>query len=119
MNSISLYLWVSIEKYLGIGANGPATYAAVISKIHQVSLSAICNLVDDLSKISLIKEPGQDVKAFGSQVIEKTFRIVGYGSALRDITSIGFQFFVECNVLAFKLKSLQSYDIVYDDPTGM
>ena len=30
MNSVSLDIWDSIEKYLEIGANGPATYAAII-----------------------------------------------------------------------------------------
>ena len=33
MNIISLDLWDSIKKYLGIGANGPATYAVVILNI--------------------------------------------------------------------------------------
>ena len=55
MNSISLDIWESIKKYLVIVSNGPATYAAVISNIHQVSSSAILNIVDDLRKIYLIK----------------------------------------------------------------
>ena len=57
MNSIYLYIWESIERDLGIRANGPATYAAVISKIQQVSSFVIRNLVGDLRKMSLTKKP--------------------------------------------------------------
>ena len=69
MNSISLDLWAFIEKYLGIRSNIHANYTAIISNIQQISFSEICNLVDDLSKMSLIKEPGEDVETFGSQFI--------------------------------------------------
>ena len=60
-----------INKYLGIRTNIPATYAAVISKIQQVSSSAICNLVNELRDMYLIKEPGIDVNTLGSQGIKK------------------------------------------------
>ena len=76
MNRISICHWESIEKDLGIGANRAATYTAVILKIQQVRLSEIRNLVDELSNMYLIKEPGQDVETFGSQVIEKTHCIL-------------------------------------------
>ena len=52
-------------------------------------------------------------------MIEKTRRIVGYGSAPSNITSIVAQFFIKCDVLAFKLKSLQFYEIVDNNPSGM
>ena len=99
MSSIYLDLWESIDKYLGIEANGRATYTAVISKIQQVRQSAICNLVNDLRKIYSIKEPGQDIDTFRSQVIEKTRRVIGSGSAPNDITSISAQCFIGCDVL--------------------
>ena len=54
MERISLDIWESTEKDLGIKANGPATSAAVISKIQQVRLSVICNFVNELSKMYLI-----------------------------------------------------------------
>ena len=82
-------------------------------------MSSIRNIINELSNISLIKEPGQDIKTFGSQVIEKTRRVVRSGSATSDITYIVFQCFIGCDVLALKLKALQFYDIVDDDPTGM
>ena len=69
MKSISLNLWGFIGKYLGVIANGPDAYAAVIPKIQQVISYAIRNLVDELRKMPLINKPGQDVETFGSQVI--------------------------------------------------
>ena len=54
MNSISLDLWESIERYSGIGSNRPATYASIILNIQQVISSAIRNLVDELRKMYLI-----------------------------------------------------------------
>ena len=88
MNSISLYILDYTEKYLGVWANGPATYSSAISNIQQVRLSAIRNLVYEIRKMSLIKEPGQKFDTFGSQVIKKTRRIVGSGSSPSNITSI-------------------------------
>ena len=69
--------------------------------------------------MSLIKEPGQDMGEFGSQVIDKTRLIVGSESATRKNTSIVAQCFIKFDVLDFKLKALQFYNIVDDDPTGM
>lgn len=41
MNSITLDLWETIEKDVGIRANGLTTYAAVIAKLQLVSASTI------------------------------------------------------------------------------
>ena len=88
MNIISLVLWQYIKRDLVIGANGTATYEAVISEIQQVSSSEIYNIVDELKKMSLIKEPGKYVETSGSQVIENNCCIVGYGSAPININYI-------------------------------
>jgi hypothetical protein len=119
MNSISLDLWETIEKDVGVGANGPVTYAAVISKIQQVSASSVRSLVDKLKKMHLLQEPGQDVEIFGSRVIEMTRRIQGSGLAPTDLTSIVASCFIDCDVLAFKLKALSFFDLVDDDATAM
>jgi hypothetical protein len=58
MNSISLDLWETIEKEVGVGASGPMTYAAVICKIQHVTSSAICSLVEKLRNMHLLQEPG-------------------------------------------------------------
>ena len=108
-----------IDKYLEIGSNGPATYAAVILKIQQVSLSTIRNIVGDIKNMSLIKEPGQNIETFGYQGIEKTCCIFVSGSDPSNIMSIFDQCFIKYDVLAFKFKALQFYDIVDEDRSGM
>ncbi len=119
MNSISLDLWETIEKDVGVGSNGPVTYAAVISKIQQVSASSVRALVDNLKKMHLLQEPGQDVEAFGSKIIEMTRRITGSGLAPTDLTSIVAGCFIDCDVLAFKLKALSFFDAVDDNAASM
>ena len=88
MNSISLDVWESIEKDVGVGANGSATHAAVILKIQQLRSSVIHNLFYEIGKMSLIKELGQEAETFGYQLIEKNHCIFGSGSDPNDITSI-------------------------------
>jgi hypothetical protein len=66
--------------------------------------------------MSAIKEPDQDVEAFGFKIVEMARRITGSGSAPSDLTSIVAGGFVEYDVLAFKLKALSFFDIVDDDP---
>ena len=110
MNSISLDLWETIEKDVGVGSNGPLTYAAVISKIQQVSASAVRSLVTQLKTMHLLAEPGQDVELFGSKIIDLTRRIEGSGRAPSDLTSIVAACFIDGDVLPFKIKALGLHD---------
>jgi hypothetical protein len=119
MNSISLDLWETVEKDVGVGSNGPVTCAAVISKIQQVSASSVRALVDNLKKMHLLQEPGQDIEAFGSKVIERTRRITGSGLAPTDLTSIVAGCFIDCDVLAFKIEALSFFDAVDNNAASM
>jgi hypothetical protein len=55
----------------------------------------------------------------GSKVVEMARQITGSGAAPSDLTSIVTGCFVECDVLAFKLKALHFLVIVNDDPKQM
>jgi hypothetical protein len=114
MNSVALDIWESIEKDVRIGANGPRTFAAVIAKIQQASSSSVRTMVNILKKPSLIKEPGQDVEAFGSKVIELARRIDGSGLAPLDLSSIVAGCFLEYDVMLFKLTVLTLHNQVDD-----
>jgi hypothetical protein len=71
LSSITLALWETAKKDLGVDASGPEAFASVISKLQQVNLAAIRSLVNnELKSLSLIKEPGQDMEIFGGRVIE-------------------------------------------------
>ena len=95
MNSILLDLWETIEKDVGVGSKGPFTYASVISKIQQVSASAVRSLVTQLKTMHLLAEPGQDVELFGSKIIDLTRRIEGSGRAPSDLTYIVAACFID------------------------
>jgi hypothetical protein len=119
MNSLALDLWETIEKDIGVQAGGPIAYAAVVGKIQQVSASSVRSLVTKLKVMNLIKEPGQNVETFGTKVTEMTRRITGSGSSPLDLTSIVASTFLECDVLAFKMKALSIHDLVDNNPTAM
>ncbi len=68
LNSITLALWETVEKDLGVDTSGPKAFASVVFKLQHVSLAAVRSLVDELRGLSLIREPGQDVEIFGGRV---------------------------------------------------
>jgi hypothetical protein len=119
LSSITLALWETVEKDLGVDASGPEAFASVISKLQQVNSAAIRSLVDELKSLSLIKEPGQDVEIFGGRVIELCRRITGTGLAPTDLGVLAAATFLNCDVLSFKLKAIAIHDMVDDNPLSM
>jgi hypothetical protein len=119
LNSMSLPLWEMVEKNLGVDAFGPEAFAAVVYKLQQVSSAAVRALVNELKDLSLLKEPGQDVKIFGGQVIELCCRISITGSAPSDLVVLAAATFLECDVLPFKLKAISIHDAVNKDAQAM
>jgi hypothetical protein len=119
MRSIALDLWETVEKDIGIGANGPRTFTAVISKIQQVSASSTRTMVDKLRKMNLKDEPGQHVDNFGSKVIELCKRIAGTGFGPKDLNSIVAGCFLDCDVQLFQLTALNLHNQVDDNPNSI
>jgi hypothetical protein len=112
LNSVSLPLWETVENDLCVHGSGPKAFAAVVYKLQQVSSGAVQTLVDKLKALSLLKEPGQDVKIFGGRIVELCRRISGTGSAPADLVVLAAATFLECDVLLFKLKAIQVHDAV-------
>ena len=75
INSITLEFWETLEKDLPTDASGPEVFAAVVRKQQQLNASGLRMLVKQLEGMSLEKEPGQDVDAFGNKVSEVARRI--------------------------------------------
>jgi hypothetical protein len=94
LNSVTLPLWETVEKDLGIDASGPKAFATVVYKLQQVSSAAVCMLVDELKNLSLLKEHGQDVKIFGGRVVELCCHISGTGSAPGDLVVLAASTFL-------------------------
>jgi hypothetical protein len=102
LNSVSLPLWETVEKDLGVDVTGPEAFAAVVYKLQQVDSAAIRALVDELKNLSLLKEPGQDVEIFGRRVVELCRHISGTGCAPPDLVVLAAATFLDCDVLSFK-----------------
>ena len=119
LNSVSLPLWETVEKDLGVDGSGPEAFAAVVYKLQQVSSAAVRTLVDELKALSLLKEPGQDVEIFGGRIVELCRRISGTGSAPADLVVLAAATFLECDVLSFKLKAIQVHDAVDENFQAM
>jgi hypothetical protein len=119
LNTVSLPLWETVEKDLGVDATGPEAFAAVVYKLQQVSSAAFRALADELKNLSLIKEPGQDVEIFGGRVVELCRRISGTGCAPPDLVVLAAATFLECDVLSFKLKAIKVHDEVDEDARAM
>jgi hypothetical protein len=116
---VSLPLWETVEKDLGVDGSGPEAFAAAIYKLQQVSSAAVQTLVDELKALSLLKDPGQDVKIFGGRIIELCRQIFGAGSAPANLVVLAAAIFLECDVLSFKLKAIQVHDTVDENFRAM
>jgi hypothetical protein len=119
LNSITLALWKTVEKDLGVDASGPEVFASVVSKLQQVSSAAVQTLVDELKGLSLLKEPRQDVKIFGGKVVELCRRITGTGMPPPNLVVLAVATFLECDVLSFKLKAIAIHDTVDENPKAL
>ena len=63
-------MWKSIEKDIPIDASGPEIFSILIMKQQFLNASTSRKMNNDLTEISLIKEPGQDFDNFGNKVSE-------------------------------------------------
>jgi hypothetical protein len=117
LNSMTLPLWETVKKDLGVDASGPESFAAVVYKLQQASSAAVCTLVDELKALSLLKEPGQDVEIFGGRVVELCHRISG--SAPANPIILAAAMLLECDILAFKLEAISIHDEVNEDAQVM
>ena len=119
MANVTLELWEGIEKTLGTDPTGTEAFFAVIRKLQQTNSAASRTLVEELKGMFLIKEPGQYVDAFGDRVVELCRRISGVGAEPDNLSIIAATTFLKCDVLDFKLKSLDLHGRVDDDITTL
>ena len=97
-NSVTPALWQSIEKDLPIDASGPEIFSMLIMKQQFLNTSTARKMVNDLSDMSLIKEPGQDADKFGNKISELSIKIEGSGSSSPDLTVLVARSFLNCTV---------------------
>ena len=91
----------------------------MIGNLQHTKSATSQTLVEELKGVSLIKEPGQDVNYFGYCVVELCCRISGVGAEPEDQSVIAATTFLECDVLAFKLKALDLLGNIDDNTTAL
>ena len=106
MDNATIELCEGLKKTLGTDPTIPEALFAVIVKLQQTNLAASQTLVEELRGMSLIKEPGKDVDAFGDRVVELWLQISRVGAEPDDISVISATTFLECDVIDFTLKAL-------------
>jgi hypothetical protein len=75
--------------------------------------------VDELKGLSLLKDPGQDVKIFGGRVVELCRHITGTGLAPMGFMVLATSTFLECDMLSFKLKAIAVHDVIDKNAQAM
>ena len=118
MNSVSPILWRDVERTVGLDASGPVIFKCILDKVQVVSASAVRSMVESLKKLSLAKEPGQDVQTFCAKIKDISCRIEGSGQAPVDLGSLVASRFLECDALPFKLKAIEFHDALDLDPNS-
>ena len=100
-------------------SSGTEAFIAVVYKIQHVSSAAVQTLVEELKNVSLLKDPRQDVEIFGWRVVKLCCHIYGTRSVPANLVVCAAATFLECYVLAFKLKDIKVHDEVDDNSGAM
>ena len=115
-NSVSLDLWMSVEKDLPTNATGPEILFKIITSHQMVTSSAIRTLVKKLEAMNLKAEPGENVLTFSDKLSEMTRRIEGSGQAPRDLSVLVASRFLGTSTIAFEISAAQLHNEVDLNP---
>lgn len=118
-NSITLQLWETMERALGLEATGPEVFAWIVNKLQQSSASSVRAKVKELTDMNLKSQPGQNVEVFGDRLIDLCRRIEGTGGAPRDLASLVAVTFIDSDVLPFNIEAMRMHNLVDKDPKAM
>ena len=103
IDSIKLDLWDEIGTDVSYDTTGPELFMEIILHQQQLEDLAICNLVDQLKRLKLSKEPTQKVETHIKKVTELAQQIEGSRAAPRDLTSLVEQTFLGAEVVRFNM----------------
>ena len=105
MDSIKLDLWDKIDTNVTYNTTGPELFMEIILHQQQLEDSAIWNLVDQLKRLKLSKEPAQNVENHVKKVTKLAQQIEGSRTAPRDLISLVAQTFLGAEVVSFNMEA--------------
>jgi hypothetical protein len=107
--SVSLELWTSIEPELGLNVDGLRVLTAIILQYQSSASITVRNLMNQLSDMSLMKTPGENVDTLCNQIFDIASQIEGLGEAPADLASLIVSRFLESSSQAFSSEAMTLY----------
>ena len=119
MNSIDLLLWEAIEKETGTDGDGLLVFAHIVSKLQQVSASAIRSLVQKLEAKPLALVPGHDMETLSNKLNELCRKMKGAGILPPNLASLVARTLLQTDVLEFNVEASTIHNSLDRDITAM
>ena len=108
--SLSPSMQREVAKTVKATTTGPELLMIVLSRHVEVSASIIRSMVGTLTKLSIDKEPGENVDTFSDKVHEQAQIISGSGLAPGDLPLLVASCFIKSTVSQFALKANMIHD---------
>jgi hypothetical protein len=103
MNSITSDLWEIIEKEVGSNPTGPEAFFAIIQEGQVSTASMVQALTEQLKRMSIKSEPGQNVQTFTNKIVDIARRINGSFLPVPNLHSLVLLPYLQCDVESFRL----------------
>jgi hypothetical protein len=118
--SLDLDMLKKTEREVSSNASGPEVFAAVINLHQALNSSAVRMLTEQLQKLKLTKEPGENVSTFSDKVLDIAKRIQGAGpiTCPRDLPHLVYECFQGCSTPVFAMEATtMCFKATKGDPT--
>ena len=108
-----------IHQNLGLEAAGPLVFVFILNKVQQMTSDALRDMVNDLEKLNLLKEPGQNVETFSEKVADIAKRIdQGITYKPPDLPALVAEKYTNCEVTEFQMTAISVYNEVRRAPSN-
>ena len=119
-NSISNGLWRQIERDLDDHATGTEVFKAILMKYRHLNSSTIRKMEQELPKLKIINELGQDVNSFSRKIANLAGHIEGGAdSPPSDLSLTVCNTFLSSTADLFKHRVIEIHNIVEKGPSSM
>jgi hypothetical protein len=110
LNSLGPSISASLEKYISRDMAGPELFFQVMLLLESSTTSALRTVEEELIKMRLKSEPGENVETFTSKMMSKIRRLEGANRLPRDLGQIMATSLMDCSVETFRLHFMQVFN---------
>ena len=117
-NSVTNALWRLVDKELPPHPTGPEVFKAILMKYRHINASTIRRMEQEITELSIINEPGQNVNTFSEKVLDLAGQIEGGSEHPPHDQSLSVcNTFLSTTEDAFKYEVLIMHNIVKKEPS--